>query len=93
MTSHSDLQLSWAGKGLQEFGRAGLSRASWVILQGKGPGFMVFGFRRAGVQGLQGLHAPETSRDLWVASCAQRTSLMLPKKPSKLGFLQHSHPL
>ena len=26
-------------------------------------------------------------------SCAQRTSLMLPKKPSKLGFLQHSHPL
>ena len=26
-------------------------------------------------------------------SCAQRTSVMLPKKPSKLGFLQHSHPL
>ena len=26
-------------------------------------------------------------------SCAQRTLLMLPEKPSKLGFLQHSHPL
>ena len=26
-------------------------------------------------------------------SCSQRTSLMLPKRPSKLGFLQHSHPL
>ena len=26
-------------------------------------------------------------------SCAQRISLMLPKKPSRLVFLQHSHPL
>ena len=26
-------------------------------------------------------------------SCAQRTSWMLPKKPSKLGFLQNPHPL
>ena len=62
-------------------------------------GFRVWGLR-FGLWGVSGLsiHAPMAPPHFQGSvgggtSCAQRTSLMLPKKPSKLGFLQHSHPL